>query len=109
MEVDHEKTGGASHDEVFSGQQTDAVAHLASHEDHQQTRMQAIKQNPWAFAWCMYAVWMTIVVSFENQASGIVIGIPQFRKDFGYLDAEGGTYVIPAQWQAAFSAGPVAS
>ncbi|PVH69734.1 general substrate transporter [Cadophora sp. DSE1049] len=97
MEEDHEKTGGI-----------DAVAHLASHEDHQQTRMQAIKQNPWAFAWCMYAVWMTIVVSFENQASGIVIGIPQFRKDFGYL-VEGGTYVIPAQWQAAFSAGPVAS
>ena len=85
----------------------EAVAHLANQEDHEQTRMQAIKQNPWAFAWCMFAVWLTLLVSFENQASGIVIGIPQFRKDFGYL--ADGSYVLPAKWQAAFSGGPVAS
>jgi SP family general alpha glucoside:H+ symporter-like MFS transporter len=85
----------------------EAVAHLANQEDHEQTRMQAIKQNPWAFAWCMFAVWLTLLVSFENQASGIVIGIPQFRKDFGYL--ADGNYVLPAKWQAAFSGGPVAS
>jgi MFS transporter, SP family, general alpha glucoside:H+ symporter len=85
----------------------EAVAHLANQEDHEQTRTQAIRKNPWAFAWCMFAVWLTLLVSFENQASGIVIGIPQFRKDFGYF--ADGNYVLSAKWQAAFSGGPVAS
>ncbi|KAH9215428.1 hypothetical protein DL95DRAFT_461259 [Leptodontidium sp. 2 PMI_412] len=71
------------------------------------TKLQAIKQNSWAFAWCMFAIWLTLLVSFENQASGIVIRIPQFRKDFGYL--ANGSYVLPAKQQAAFSGGPVAS
>lgn len=71
------------------------------------TKLQAIKQNSWAFAWCIFDIWLTLLVSFENQASGIVIRIPQFRKDFGYL--ANGSYVLPAKQQAAFSGGPVAS
>lgn len=105
--MDPEKNIAISHEDLSIGTDTDAFAHLTSQEDHQQTKLQAIKQNPWASAWCMFAVWLTLLVSFENQASGIVIGIPQFRKDFGYL--ADGTYVLPAQWQAAFSGGPVAS
>ena len=85
----------------------DDMGHLANQEDHETSRIQAIRNNPWAFAWCLFAVWTTLLVSFENQASGIVIGIPQFRKDFGsYFE---GDYVIPASWQSAFSAAPVAA
>lgn len=57
--------------------------------------------------WCLYAVWCVLLVSFENQASGNILGIPRFREDFGTA-FEGG-YVLPAEWQAAFSGAPVAS
>ena len=30
-----------------------------------------------------------------------MIGVPSFRRDFGYIDA--GQYVLPAKWQAAFN------
>lgn len=83
------------------------IGHLANQEDHEISRMQAIRSNPRAFAWCLFAVWTTLLVSFEMQASGIVIGIPQFRKDFGtYYN---GNYVLPARWQSAFSGAPVAA
>jgi MFS transporter, SP family, general alpha glucoside:H+ symporter len=83
------------------------IGHLANQEDHETSRIQAIRSNPWAFAWCLFAVWTTLLVSFENQASGIIIGIPQFRKDFGtYYN---GNYVLPAKWQSAFSGAPVAA
>jgi MFS transporter, SP family, general alpha glucoside:H+ symporter len=83
------------------------IGHLTNQEDHDTTRWEAIKSNPWAFGWCLFAVWTTLLVSFENQASGIVIGIPQFRKDFGtYYE---GNYVLPAKWQSAFSGAPVAA
>lgn len=41
------------------------------------------------------------------QASGIILGIPEFRKDFGYLFD--GNYVLPANWQSAFSGAPSAA
>ncbi|KAN0089452.1 MFS general substrate transporter [Hyaloscypha variabilis] len=40
-------------------------------------------------------------------AGGLVVSIPEFRKDYG-KPFKGG-YVIDAQWQSAFSGGPVAS
>lgn len=83
------------------------AAQIASQEDHQVSKWQAVKNQPLAFFWCIYAVWVCLLVSFENQASGSVISIPQFRKDFGsYYE---GNYVIPAKWQSAFSGAPVAS
>ncbi|KAL2857060.1 hypothetical protein BJY01DRAFT_242463 [Aspergillus pseudoustus] len=33
---------------------------------------------------CLSSVWCILLVSFENQASGNVTGISEFRKDFGY-------------------------
>lgn len=83
------------------------LAHLALHEDHKVTKWQAIKQNPRVFLWCLYGVWTVLLVSFENQASGNILGIPEFRKDFGsYYN---GNYVLTTKWQSAFSGAPVAS
>lgn len=43
-------------------------------------------------------------MAFETQAAGAVVGIPQFRKDFGFeFPAGSGKYVLPAGWQSAFS------
>ncbi|EON60796.1 hypothetical protein W97_00005 [Coniosporium apollinis CBS 100218] len=83
------------------------AGHLMNQEDHEKSKWQAIKSQPWAFAWCLFGVWLSLLVSFENQAAGIVIGIPQFRKDFGSFYE--GNYVLPAKWQSAFSGAPVAA
>lgn len=83
------------------------IGHLANQEDREVLKLQAIRDRPWAFVWCLYAVWTTLLVSFENQASGNVLGIPEFRKDFGgYYE---GSYVLSAKWQSAFSGAPLAS
>lgn len=103
MDTEKHNTVGSVHEEMSP---TAEVAHLANQEDHETSRLQAIRNNPWAFAWCIFAVWTTLLVSYENQASGTILGIPQFRKDFGsYFD---GNYVLPAAWQAAFGGGAVA-
>ena len=107
MEV-HKDIATVTHDEQSHDIGIDAqIGHLANQEDHEMTRWEAIKSNPWVFGWCLFAVWTTLLVSFENQASGIVIGIPQFRQDFGTYYK--GQYVLPAKWQSAFSGAPVAA
>ncbi|KAH9223011.1 putative maltose permease [Leptodontidium sp. 2 PMI_412] len=83
------------------------AAHIANQDDHDITAIQALRKNPTTVLWCAYAIWILVLNSFENQAAGSALGIPQFRKDFGY--AFGGDYVLPADWQGAFSGGPVAS
>jgi len=62
------------------------TGNLANQEEHDKTPIQAIRENPWVMLWCSYAVWMLVLNSFENQAGGAVLGIPQFRKVSGYND-----------------------
>lgn len=102
--MDPEKQAKTTHGEDTSNEQ---LAHLANQEDHETSKLRAIRKNPWAFAWCLYAVWTVLLVSFENQASGNILGIPEFRKDFGSFYK--GNYVLSAKWQSAFSGAPVAS
>ncbi|KAK0374078.1 MFS hexose transporter [Colletotrichum melonis] len=89
------------------GEHVEEIGHAATAEDHDETVLQAIKNQPWAFVWCIYAIYVLILTSFDNQAGGTVIGIPQFRKDFG--SEFNGNYVLPAKWQSAYSGAPVAS
>lgn len=93
----HEETAKSS---------TEDKGHLANAEDHNLTKWQAIKKYPKTCVWCIYAVWVVLLVSFENQASGTVLGIPEFRKDFG--DLVDGQYVINAGWQGAITGVPSA-
>lgn len=67
----------------------------------------AAKQNPRIVAWCIFAVWVIVLTSFESLASSIVLGIPEFRKDFGHPFEK--DYVLDAIWQSAISGGPVAT
>lgn len=88
------------------------LAQLANQEDHEVGKLASFHKYPWACFWSTYAVWVVLLVSFENQAAGSVIGIPEFRKDFGHATtAADGTvsYVIDANWQSAFQGAPVAS
>src|ERR1700754_3164053 len=104
--MDSEKDGVVKVAQHEEGTQAE-MGHLANEEDHQTSKLQCIKQNPYAFGWCLFAVWCTLLVSYENQAGGIVIGIPQFREDFGSYYQ--GNWVLPANWQSAFSGAPVAA
>lgn len=94
----------ATHHELVD---SEGLGHLVNQEDHETNKWNAIKRNPYAFGWCIFAVWTVLLVSFENQASGNILGIPEFRKDFGTLFE--GNYVLAAKWQSAFSGAPVAS
>lgn len=87
--------------------ETHQLSHIANQEDHALNKWQSLKKHPWTFAWCAYAVWCVLLVSFENQASGNVTGIPEFRKDFGHYFE--GSWVLEAKWQSAFAGAPVAS
>jgi MFS transporter, SP family, general alpha glucoside:H+ symporter len=79
----------------------------SSQEDAAMSKWETIKQNPTAIAWCVFAVWVVVLTSFESLASSIVLGIPEFRKDFGHPFED--NYVLDAIWQSAISGGPVAT
>ncbi len=38
--------------------------------------LKAIRNQPAAFAWCIYAIWVLVLTSFDNQASGTGAGDP---------------------------------
>ena len=99
---------------VSSAEQSEVVltpenhlAHLADQEEHEVNLFKAFALYPWVSVWCTYAAWTIILLSFDVQAAGAVVGIPQFRKDFGYKF--GDDYVLPAAWQSGFNGAPIAS
>lgn len=95
-----------THIEHSETEQGHTLGHLVNAEDHSLTKLQAIKTNPKACAWTLFAIWTVLLVSFENQASGNILGIPQFRKDFGHRT--GDQYALSANWQSGFTAAPIA-
>jgi MFS transporter, SP family, general alpha glucoside:H+ symporter len=76
-------------------------------EEHAETALEAVRRRPRAILACLAALFTTLLVSFEAQASNMVIAIPEFRKDFGHPYAGG--YVLDASWQGAFSGGNFAA
>lgn len=84
------------------------LARTADREDGETGFFEAIRQRPRVVAWCLVAISMCLLASFENQAAGMVLSIPKFRKDFGF-EYEEGQYVLPAAWQSALYGGPIAS
>ncbi|ETS78020.1 hypothetical protein PFICI_10082 [Pestalotiopsis fici W106-1] len=93
--------------DVWAEHVDDDAGHAANQEEHELSAIGAIRKQPKVFAWCLYALFTCLLVSFENQASGMVLSIPEFRKDFGH--AYEGSYVLDTKWQSAFSGAPLAS
>lgn len=100
-----EKHTGIEHHESLSNET--AVGHLAHQLDHEETPLGALRSHPIPCLWILYAIWILMATSFDNNASSSILGIPQFRKDFGHKFGE--EYVLPAQWQSAYSGGPAAA
>ena len=94
------------HVEAVAAVQDVQLAHLADQEEHNLDTVQSFLRYPWASVWAVYGLWGIILISFDHQASSAVVGIPQFRKDFGYYYE--GEYVLSASWQSAFNGGPAA-
>lgn len=89
------------------GLTADVLAQSADQEEHRLGAWASAKSYPWACAWCVYACWCVVLLGFDAQAAGAIVGIPQFRKDFGY--EFGGEFVLEAHWQSLFNAAPVAA
>lgn len=53
-------------------------------------------------AWCLYMFFTCVMYGFDSLAGGVVVGITEFRKDFGHPFA--GDYIIDANWQLGFQA-----
>ncbi|KAI9159104.1 MFS hexose transporter [Paramyrothecium foliicola] len=96
----------AAHVEQFA-KESQQLAYLGNQEEHELGKFASIKRYPKSCFWCLFAVWCVLVVSFDNQAAGSILSIPQFRKDFGSF--YNNDYVLDSNWQAAFQGAPVAS
>ena len=105
--MDTTKKDAATHVEATVDATDQQLASLGNQEEHDTGKLAAFRKHPWACTWCFYSVLVVLLSAFENQASGLILGIPEFRKDFGvYFNGE---YVITAEWQGAFNSAPVAS
>lgn len=75
-------------------------------QEHERTYWQTLRKDPKLLGWIGLMLWMLIIRGFENQASGAVISITQFKRRFGVL--QDGEYYIDTRWQSAISGGPQA-
>jgi hypothetical protein len=69
--------------------------------------LKAAHKHLWALLWCLYGLWCIFANNYSKIAGSSVLGIPQFRKDFG--KAFDGNYVLSATWQSAFNGAPQAA
>lgn len=83
------------------------VALVQQKLEHGYTKWDAFRLYPRAVMYIAIIIWAMITVGFENQAAGIVVSIPTFRRDFGYLYE--GLYVLESKWQSAITGGPMAA
>src|SRR4051812_31609489 len=82
MDTEKQNGIGSLHEEMSP---TAEIAYLANQEDHETSKLQATRSNPWVFAWCLFAVCTTPLVSDENQASSTILGIPPVPKGLRFL------------------------
>ncbi|KAI1342850.1 MFS hexose transporter [Xylariaceae sp. FL0016] len=92
---------------IKAGIEHELTDEVTSAQTRKWAALHRIKTNSWPLVWCVYAIGVLVLSSFDNQAGSAVLGIPQFRKDFGHPYE--GDYVLPAEWQSAYSGAPVAS
>ncbi|OAL37866.1 hypothetical protein AYO20_02699 [Fonsecaea nubica] len=67
----------------------------------------SMRKYIWAVIWCLYMLWCVLANNYAKTAGQSVLGIPQFRKDFG--SAYHGNYVLSAKWQSAYYGAPQAA
>ena len=68
---------------------------------------ESMRQHKRAVISCLYLLWCILANNYAKTAGQSVLGIPQFRKDFG--KAYNGNYVLSATWQSAYYGAPQAA
>ncbi|CAK7237951.1 hypothetical protein SEUCBS140593_010220 [Sporothrix eucalyptigena] len=76
--------------------------------EHELTVRQAISQHKLAVFWAVWFILPGFVIGYDPTVLGTLVGIPQFRKTFGYeYPAGSGEYVLAAHWTSAFPYAPI--
>ncbi|KAK5057779.1 hypothetical protein LTR84_011780 [Exophiala bonariae] len=76
-------------------------AQIAAAEEHNLSVWGALTQNKKVVFWCIFFAFSAIGWGFDAQVNGGMVGVPQFRRTFGYISEDGP--VIPASWLAGFN------
>ncbi|KAJ5806400.1 general substrate transporter [Penicillium pulvis] len=73
-------------------------------QEHNRSYWETLRKDPRLLFWIGVMLWTLIVRGFENQSSGSVISITEFKRRFGKIDKDG-SYFISTDWQSALSGG----
>jgi MFS transporter, SP family, general alpha glucoside:H+ symporter len=95
LEAVSNREGGTTH--VLRGR---AIAG----REHKRSYFQTLGKDGKLLFWIGVMIWTLITRGFENQSSGSVISIPNFKEEFGVQDANG-DYFVETTWQSALNGG----
>lgn len=85
-----------------------AASKDATRREQELTIREAVSKHRAGVFWASFFCLPNIIIGYDPTIVGTLVGIPQFRKDFGYEFPVGsGTYVLPAAWISAFTYAPV--
>lgn len=80
----------------------------AARREHDLTVRQAVSKHRTAVFWAAFFCLPNLIIGYDPTVVGTLVGIPEFRKRFGYEHPPGsGTYVLAASWISAFTYAPV--
>ncbi|KAJ5952235.1 Major facilitator superfamily domain general substrate transporter [Penicillium vulpinum] len=80
----------------------------ATQREHDLTIRQALTKHRSAVFWAAYFILPGFVIGYDPTILGTLVGVPQFRKDFGYEHPVGsGNYVLSSSWTSAFPYAPI--
>ncbi|KAJ1329923.1 MFS transporter SP family general alpha glucoside:H+ symporter [Microdochium nivale] len=77
-------------------------------QEHNRTWAQTLRKDPKLLFWIGVMLWTLVVRGFENGASGAILSVPVFRRDFG-VQMDDGRYFISTEWQSALTGAPNAT
>ncbi|CAO2655155.1 Nn.00g102190.m01.CDS01 [Neocucurbitaria sp. VM-36] len=80
----------------------------ATRQEHDLTVREAVSKHKGAVFWAAFFCLPNMIIGYQPTIVGSLVGIPQFRKNFGYEHPVGSdTYVLAASWTSAFTYAPV--
>nr|XP_018265060.1 uncharacterized protein I303_03242 [Kwoniella dejecticola CBS 10117]OBR87218.1 hypothetical protein I303_03242 [Kwoniella dejecticola CBS 10117] len=63
-----------------------------------------IRLNRRSFGWSVYILMLMVGFGFDGLLTGSLVGVPAFKKHFGYYDEASKIWVISALWQSLWTA-----
>jgi MFS family permease len=80
----------------------------AARRKHAPTVRKAISQHKAVVFWAAFFCIPNMIIGYDPTILGTLVGIPEFRKRFGYeYPAGSGSFALEASWTSAFNYAPV--